>query len=158
VAVLRACKQINEEGTPILYSQNKFIICLTMDPAPSCSLARSFILRSLRWSTLRQLSTVSFMSNGGPTSDPDSGFNSPSFTRRARPSFTCTGADILARFASCDFRYSPSGPDQYMALSISNWVSMQVMRAELSAFQQDLEAMMRPSDVLTGLFADDPVA
>jgi hypothetical protein len=45
-----------------------------------------------------------------------------------------------------------------MALSISNWVSMQVMRAELSAFQQDLEAMMRPSDVLTGLFADDPVA
>jgi hypothetical protein len=45
-----------------------------------------------------------------------------------------------------------------MALSISNWVSMQVMRAELSAFQRDLEAMMRPSDALLGLFPDDPVS
>jgi hypothetical protein len=33
-----------------------------------------------------------------------------------------------------------------MALSISNWVSTQVMRVMLSAFQRELEAMMRPSE------------
>ena len=35
-----------------------------------------------------------------------------------------------------------------MALSLSNWISTQVMRAMLSAFQRELEAMMRPSDLL----------
>jgi len=30
-----------------------------------------------------------------------------------------------------------------MALSVSNWVSTKVMRAELSAFQRELEDMMR---------------
>jgi len=30
-----------------------------------------------------------------------------------------------------------------MALSISNWVSTKVMRAELTAFQVELEVMMR---------------
>jgi hypothetical protein len=133
---------------------------LAMEPGPSLSLANSSIIRSLRWSTLSYLTSISFVSNTNSNSssvsdqDPTPRIVGP----RSRPSFTCTGADILARFASSDFRYSPAGPDQYMALSISNWVSMQVMRAELSAFQRDLEAMMRPSDALLGLFPDDPVS
>ena len=49
----------------------------------------------------------------------------------------------MARFSSSDLRYSPKGPDEYMALSVSNWVSTKVMRAELSAFQRELEDMMR---------------
>jgi hypothetical protein len=28
VAILQTCKEINEEGIPILYSQNRFIVCL----------------------------------------------------------------------------------------------------------------------------------
>lgn len=32
-----------------------------------------------------------------------------------------------------------------MALSVSNWVSTQVMRVMLSAFQKELEMMMRTS-------------
>jgi len=43
-----------------------------------------------------------------------------------------------------------------MALSVSNWVSREVMRAELSAFQRELEMMMRPSEALALAFADDP--
>jgi hypothetical protein len=43
-----------------------------------------------------------------------------------------------------------------MALSVSNWVSTKVMRAELSAFQSELEAMMRPSDAYAQAMADDP--
>ena len=57
--------------------------------------------------------------------------------------FRCTGADIMARFSPYDQRYSPSGPDEYMALSIQNWISTMVMRAELTAFQQELEVMLR---------------
>jgi len=34
-----------------------------------------------------------------------------------------------------------------MALSVSNWISTQVMRVMLTAFQQELEAMMRPSEM-----------
>lgn len=48
----------------------------------------------------------------------------------------------MARFQTSDLMYSPWGPDKYMALSISNWVSMKVMREELSAFQRALQAMM----------------
>jgi len=54
----------------------------------------------------------------------------------------------MARFSGCDVRYSPKGPDEYMALSVSNWVSTKVMRAELSAFQTELEDMIRGGPVL----------
>lgn len=49
----------------------------------------------------------------------------------------------MGRFSPSDIRYSPEGPDEYMALSISNWVSTKVMRAELTAFQVELEDMMK---------------
>ncbi|CAG8980426.1 hypothetical protein HYALB_00003991 [Hymenoscyphus albidus] len=80
--------------------------------------------------------------------NPDTSTNEPA-TRpdgsylRPHPSFECTGLDILARFSVSDRQYSPGGPDDYMALSLSNWVSMKVMRAELNAFQKELEVMMR---------------
>jgi hypothetical protein len=54
--------------------------------------------------------------------------------------------------------YSPHGPDGFMALSVSNWISAQVMRAELSACQRELEAMMRPSEVQAAIMAHDPAS
>lgn len=62
---------------------------------------------------------------------------------RSNSSFICTGEDIIDRFAESDFIYCPWGPDRFMTLSISNWVSMQVMRAELTACQEALESLMR---------------
>jgi hypothetical protein len=58
-----------------------------------------------------------------------------------RPTFNCSGKDILSRFSQSDLKYSPKGPDDFMALSLSNWLSMKVTRAELNAFQKELEAM-----------------
>ena len=66
--------------------------------------------------------------------------------------------DIVGRFTPRDLVYAPHGPDGFMALSVSNWVSAQVMRAELSAFQRELEAMMRPSEVEMALLAEDPAS
>jgi hypothetical protein len=125
---------------------NNFI---AVEPGPSSSLSNSLFLRGLRWSTVSHLSVVSFISGSTVT---------PGETRirrlaRPRPSFTCTGADILAHFVEADFLYSPCGPDQYMALSISNWVSMEVMRAELSAFQRALEAMLS-TEPAVGIFGE----
>lgn len=115
-----------------------------MDPGPSFSLTNSFLLKSLRWSSIAVVNSISFISNSSPLPGLDGPFSGPPHTR---PAFNCTGADIIARFNPSDFRYSPKGPDEYMALSISNWVSTQVMRVMLSAFQKELEAMMRPSEV-----------
>lgn len=42
-----------------------------------------------------------------------------------------------------------------MALSVSNWISTQVMRVMLTAFQQELEAMMRPSEMYAMAVTDD---
>jgi hypothetical protein len=75
---------------------------------------------------------------------------------RPRPSFVCTGADILARFQAPELVFSPWGPDESMALSISNWVSMQVMREELNAFQRALQAMMS-EEAGVNLYDDNPV-
>lgn len=61
----------------------------------------------------------------------------------------------MARFNTSDIRYSPIGPDKYMALSISNWVSANVMRAEMSAIQRELEALMGPNEALLALLSDD---
>lgn len=61
---------------------------------------------------------------------------------RDRPAFKCTGEDIMARFTASDFLCSPRGPDKYMALSISNWISMKVVREELGAFERALKAKM----------------
>ena len=77
---------------------------------------------------------------------------------RPRAVFTCTAAHLLSRLTISDFKYSPKGPDEYVALSLSNYVSTQVMRAELSAFQRDLETMMRPSEEYAAAMADDPAS
>ncbi|KAF4628563.1 hypothetical protein G7Y89_g9590 [Cudoniella acicularis] len=145
VAILGTCKLINEEATPILYSNNDFLICLPLERRRhtksgdiSSLREHSFQLSHLRWSTLAYMKSMNFTS-GNSTTLPDLSFSSSS----SRPTFSCSGQDIISRFSNHDFRYSPQGPDEYMALSVSNWVSTKVMRAELSAFQKELEAMMR---------------
>lgn len=121
------------------------------DAIPRFSLAHSFLLSSLRWNTLQHIKHLSFISSS--TSLPELYSQPPS-----RPCFTCTGMDIVGRFTPRDLVYAPHGPDGFMALSVSNWVSAQVMRAELSAFQRELEAMMRPSEVEMALLAEDPAS
>jgi len=113
------------------------------DPNPT------FLLSKFRWTTLRALNSLTFTSNNGPVpSLPIVGTESPF----SEPGFHCTGADILARFTLSDFRYSPVGPDHFMALSISNWVSTKVLGAQLNAIQRELEVMMGPyDDVLAAL-------
>lgn len=80
----------------------------------------------------------------------------PLYKPRPRPAFNCTGAKIVERFNPSDLRYSPKGPDEYMALSVSNWVSTQVMRVMLCAFQEELEAYMG-SSALYGNAANDAI-
>lgn len=41
-------------------------------------------------------------------------------------------------------------------LSMSNYISTKVMHAELSAFQKEMEALMRPSEEYLAALADDP--
>ncbi|KAH8793929.1 hypothetical protein BGZ57DRAFT_390916 [Hyaloscypha finlandica] len=141
IAILRTCKKVNEETTPILYGKNAFTI--SNDPNPT------FLLSKFRWTTLRALNSLTFTSNNGPVpSPPIVGTESPF----SEPGFHCTGADILARFTLSDFRYSPVGPDHFMALNISNWVSTKVLGAQLNAIQRELEVMMGPyDDVLAAL-------
>jgi hypothetical protein len=73
-----------------------------------------------------------------------------------RAYFTCTAAHLLSRYTVADFKYSPIGPDEYVVLSMNNYVSTQVMRAELSAFQRELDIMMRPGEEYLAALADDP--
>lgn len=141
-----------------MYGQNTFAICLRKslprrtapavinrfsanDPSPT------FLLSKFRWTTLSVLKSLTFTSNIGPlaglplTDAPMSD-----------PAFHCTGKEIIARFIPADFRFSPIGPDYYMALSISNWVSTKVLGAQLNAIQKELELMMGPhDDVLTAI-------
>lgn len=161
VAILQTCKTINEEGIPILYSQNRFSITLCMSlnflaisnlllpltndlvvnlhrfagvpPSSRCRPASSVFLGSLRWTTISHLTFLAFHVN---TPTPD---GKESLFRLPRTSFACTGADILVRFRVFDFDPSSSGPDEYMAKCISNWISVNVMAVELVNFQTALE-------------------
>jgi hypothetical protein len=141
-----------------MYGRNTFAICLRKfvpghtasavtysfpanDPSPT------FLLSKFRWTTLSVLQSLTFTSNNGPL--PGLPLNEAPISD---PEFHCTGSDILARFRPADFRFSPIGPDYYMALSISNWVSTKVLGAQLSAIQKELELIMGPHDeVLTAL-------
>ena len=106
----------------------------------------------MRWSTISDINTMHFMSNTPSLSKSD---NSDIFIR-PRAYFTCTAAHLLSRYTASDFRYSPVGPDEYVMLSMSNYVSTQVMRAELSAFQMELDTMMRPGEEYLAALVDDP--
>jgi hypothetical protein len=107
----------------------------------------------MRWSTIAYINTIYFISN-----TPGLSHTSP-FDRdiygRPRAVFSCTAAHLLSRFTASDFKYSPKGPDENIVLSMSNYVSTQVMRAELRAFQKELELMMGPSEDYAAALADD---
>jgi hypothetical protein len=103
----------------------------------------------MRWSTIAYINTMHFMSNMPGLSHSD-------INGHPRAVFSCTAAHLLSRYTATDFKYSPYGPDEYVVLSMSNYVSTQVMRAELSAFQMELETMMRPSEEYMAALADDP--
>ncbi|WDK23309.1 hypothetical protein CGRA01v4_14601 [Colletotrichum graminicola] len=64
VEILRACKQINHEATPVLYRKNKFIAGLQlrrkMGARAELTDLAGFFLYSLRPSTLLQLSAINF--------------------------------------------------------------------------------------------------
>ena len=116
------------------------------DPSPT------FLLSKFRWSTLRILKSLTFTSSNGPA--PSLSLTDAAFSEVG---FHCTGTEILARFHPSDFRYSPIGPDHFMALSISNWISTKVMSAQLTAIQKELELMMGPyDDVLAALAPPAP--
>jgi hypothetical protein len=42
-----------------------------------------------------------------------------------------------------------------MALSISNWVSVNVMRVEMNAIQRELEAIIGPNEALLALLSEN---
>src|SRR4051812_32407191 len=118
-----------------------------MEPSPSYTLNNTFLLKNLRWCSISQITSLAFLSDSNPPPAIDEAFSGPP---SSRPTFHCTGELIMKRFTIHDMRYSPKGPDEYMALSLSNWVSTQVMRVMLSAFQRELEEMMRPAGMFGG--------
>lgn len=124
---------------------------LKIVPGPSSCLASSLFVRGLRWPTISLLSRIYFINDSSYKPDDASAQR----LLPPRPAFTCTGADILARFHEQDFKYSPLGPNEYMALSISNWVSINVMREMLTACHRALRQMREASMELNG---DDPVS
>ncbi|KAF8864228.1 hypothetical protein BDZ45DRAFT_58244 [Acephala macrosclerotiorum] len=153
VAILQTCRLANEEGVPILWSKNSFAICLPID------LTEIFFLNKLRWSTIHHISSLTFTSHSTPLpyspSTSSSSANSAVIRAYTRPHFTCSGLDILSRYSPADFCYSPYGPDVCMSLSIRNWVSTNVTRAELNAIQLELEAMMA-NDPIFPNFPNNP--
>lgn len=136
VSILQTCKRINGEATPILYSTNTFTIHLPLTHTPL-----TFFLGKLRWSTIPHLTNLSFIGDA-----------------HAKASFTCTGHDILSRFMNSDFKYSPIGPDEYMSHSAYSWITCQVLKAALDAFQRELKELMIPGEAYAAAMADDPAS
>lgn len=105
-------------------------------------LTESFFIHNLRWSTISHIACLIFTSGTTPLLHTSLWSARTSNDVYKKPHFSCTGLDILARHNDFDFRYSPQGPDACMSLSIRNWVSTGVTRAELSRIEQELEALM----------------
>ncbi|EKD11915.1 hypothetical protein MBM_09938 [Drepanopeziza brunnea f. sp. 'multigermtubi' MB_m1] len=161
-AILQTCKLVSEEAIPIFYGMNTFIICLgrvlpplpssfppRRDPTPLFKLTKAcmnkiateqhkqpFFVHNFRWSTLLCMNTVKFHSNGYQQI-----VTVPNHIG-ARPYFTCSGYDLIAVLKGTAVLYSPDGPNENMALSISSWVSTKVLYLELDAIQQEMEAIL----------------
>jgi hypothetical protein len=58
---------------------------------------------------------------------------------------------MLSRFKTSDLRYSPAGPDRLMVLTLENWISMKVARAEILGFQLDIKRV----SALSGMAEDE---
>ncbi|EPE36168.1 hypothetical protein GLAREA_05506 [Glarea lozoyensis ATCC 20868] len=161
VAILHTCKDINREAIPIFYS-NKLVIALPLGRPSGTSRQRpAFSFVDYRWTTISLMKSLSFFNHVDPPLEAVFPFDAnlantvPNATSNTTtsadivanpsehppPTFTTSGGAIISRFAISDLRYSPGGPDYTMALSLSNWVSMKVTRAELNAFERELEGM-----------------
>ncbi|KAJ5042733.1 uncharacterized protein L3040_004130 [Drepanopeziza brunnea f. sp. 'multigermtubi'] len=130
-AILQTCKLVSEEAIPIFYGMNTFIICLATEQHK-----QPFFVHNFRWSTLLCMNTVKFHSNGYQQI-----VTVPNHIG-ARPYFTCSGYDLIAVLKGTAVLYSPDGPNENMALSISSWVSTKVLYLELDAIQQEMEAIL----------------
>lgn len=128
------------------------------------SLPQTYLLSTMRWSTISLFSSLTVVS-------PGNGHESLTFTPAATDSlithrmdltphpntgfhpsaiFTTNGDELLAHFAPLDQVYCPKGPDYYMALSVSNWISTQVMQLELGGIQTELKFLMDYETVMGG--------
>ncbi|KAI1482584.1 hypothetical protein F4774DRAFT_281798 [Daldinia eschscholtzii] len=58
VQLLRTCKQVNSEATPVLYGKNKFLVGI---PHLTRFYPMNFFLWSLRHSTMSSLSSITFV-------------------------------------------------------------------------------------------------
>ncbi|KAL3428111.1 hypothetical protein PVAG01_01620 [Phlyctema vagabunda] len=132
-AILRTCHQLNREATPLLYGRNNFAITLGASSTTSNALP---LLSRLRWTNMALVREMTFVS-------------APPEGEKLDPApFCCTGARILAQFSYTDFRLSPVCMDSYQIRHASNWISCQVMKAELAAFQQQWKELMEPTEIL----------
>lgn len=126
-------------GTPFSVS------CVANDRVAS-TYDRPFWARNFRWSTLLCFKAMKFTSSG-PTQPELNLFSD----HRTRPCFSCSGSDLLNRFMGMSTVISPSGPDEYMALSMCNWVSTKVLHVELAAIQREMETLIGADDLIPGL-------
>ncbi|KAH8595929.1 hypothetical protein B0O99DRAFT_686443 [Bisporella sp. PMI_857] len=145
IAVLSTCRLINTEATPVLYNRNNFLIHLDKAPSPLYLpiFPKSYFPMSCRWSTIPLIKFLAYKASGSRTS---------------QATFSCCGSDIMAQFTDDDIKYNPDGPGEYLALSISNWVSREVVKAELCMAQVFLAEVLRPDPALTALLAQDPAS
>jgi hypothetical protein len=69
--------------------------------------------------------------------------------------FSCTAAELQSRHIF--MHYAPVGcVNENIILSLSDYISVNVMHAELEAFKREMELLMRPSEVYLAALADDP--
>ncbi|TAQ85178.1 hypothetical protein B7494_g6512 [Chlorociboria aeruginascens] len=111
VSILRTCKRINEEGTPLLYTQNQFSIYFEHD-------AKTFFLSQLRWPTYSLLQPLTITSSD--------------FTA----SFTCTSAQILEHLTPRAHWFMSQGPNFVLDMSLRNWVLLKLAQSHTDAITE----------------------
>jgi hypothetical protein len=99
----------------------------------------AYFLSPMRWSTIACIKTMHFTTNVTPPSQ---------FCKFPQAVFSCTATDLLSRysFTASNFMATWHWPSDNIVLSMGNYISMKLMRAELSSFQAELQMMMRPGE------------
>ncbi|KAG9236732.1 hypothetical protein BJ875DRAFT_439081 [Amylocarpus encephaloides] len=140
IHLLQTCKLVNEEATPVFYS-NHFFFSLPPSRLPridsSCyeahSMGPAFQLSRFRWSTIACINSLSY----------PSGLNVTHVSSLTSPAFTVTGEDIVDLLWPTDVRYSPQGPDLFMSDSFSFWLTLMAMSFQLRERRMELETKIR---------------